>query len=579
MFLIIIAVARTRAFGKWASLRTWISDLIKCPYKHRCDTWVSGCARWTKKYNGNISKIKNTIETLNNRQKKNDKSQISKWIADTEAGTSCNWMGLELVYPELKTHINYVFKIRNGTYWTARRYANAAAEVPLTPAKRTRLEYSTVAKTGLIGPASKNDYNFNFPTQNNQKNQKTTKKFEKNNKKNNMNTTPKLNPINFTEVSIKHLLDGSEPQSLKKICFGGSDKKIGCGWSQFSGDIDADIEYVSSFIVEQAIQFMKTPIFVNENRVELYQTIKLEEGAQIISISSAKNLSTPVVVDEINKIFSIYGTIIDFSAFKNKKTSLFHTYGIKFLFKKNTEEFKIPEFIDIEDEKIALTYRECVATCSYCKKVGHWRTECPDVKKHKDSRSKYLSNKSQNTTYGVNNTKNNNQNIVGLVPSSILDTKIINLFLDVRNTIDKKNGKKKLAQKSLNEFQNFQNFIESLTNDRTQDGTNSLGKNTIGTEVQTVVQRYDTPSEPNRAKVQATKAMIINSNCDQPKIIPKGLYLAGNKLTKEINRVLYNEITLEASEIDFGTDYSCTSSPPVVEMMDSNDGIVDDSKV
>ncbi|PVU87399.1 hypothetical protein BB561_006355, partial [Smittium simulii] len=57
--------------------------------------------------------------------KKNDKSQISKWIADTEADTSCNWMGLELVYPELKTHINYVFKIRNGTYRTARRYAKS----------------------------------------------------------------------------------------------------------------------------------------------------------------------------------------------------------------------------------------------------------------------------------------------------------------------------------------------------------------------------------------------------------------------------------------------------------------------
>ncbi|PVU89997.1 hypothetical protein BB561_005073 [Smittium simulii] len=74
------AVARTRAFGKWSGLKTWISDLIKCPYKHRCDTW---------------------------------------------AGTSCNWMGLELVYPELKTHINYVFKIRNGTYWAARRYAKS----------------------------------------------------------------------------------------------------------------------------------------------------------------------------------------------------------------------------------------------------------------------------------------------------------------------------------------------------------------------------------------------------------------------------------------------------------------------
>ncbi|PVU86562.1 hypothetical protein BB561_006662, partial [Smittium simulii] len=85
-----------------------------CPYKHRCDTWVSGCTRWAKKYNGNINKIKNTIETLNNRIQKNDKSQISKWIADTE-----------VVYPELKTHINYVFKIRNGTYWTAQRYAKS----------------------------------------------------------------------------------------------------------------------------------------------------------------------------------------------------------------------------------------------------------------------------------------------------------------------------------------------------------------------------------------------------------------------------------------------------------------------
>ncbi|PVU93541.1 hypothetical protein BB561_003220 [Smittium simulii] len=42
--------------------------------------------------------------------------------------------------------------------------------------------------------------------------------------------------------------------------------------------------------VKQAIKFMKAPIFINERRVELYQTIKLEEGAQIISTPSAKNL-------------------------------------------------------------------------------------------------------------------------------------------------------------------------------------------------------------------------------------------------------------------------------------------------
>ncbi|PVU97541.1 hypothetical protein BB561_000479 [Smittium simulii] len=170
------AVARTRAFGKWASLRTWISDLIKCPYKHRCDTWVSGCTGWTKKYNGNINKIKNTIETLNNRQKKNDKSQISKWITGTEAGTSCNWMGLELA-------------------------------------------------------------------------------------------------------------------------------------------------------------------------------VKLEKKSYIISTPNAKSTSTPVIVDEIENIFLPYSAIVDFNAFKNKKTSLFHTLGTKLFFKRGIKEFKIFEFMDIKDKR------------------------------------------------------------------------------------------------------------------------------------------------------------------------------------------------------------------------------------
>ncbi|PVU94698.1 hypothetical protein BB561_002331 [Smittium simulii] len=48
---------------------------------------------------------------------------------------------------------------------------NAAAELSLPPVKRTRLEYSTVAKTGYIDPATKNDYYFNFPPKNSQKTQ------------------------------------------------------------------------------------------------------------------------------------------------------------------------------------------------------------------------------------------------------------------------------------------------------------------------------------------------------------------------------------------------------------------------
>ncbi|PVU90914.1 hypothetical protein BB561_004657 [Smittium simulii] len=111
------AVARTSAFGKWSGLRTWISDLIKCPYKNQ---------------------------------------------SDTEAGTSCNWMELELVYPELKTHIHYVFKIRNGTYWTARRYAKSgliekrfmysmeSATIRHTKQLYTNIQTSTSAYTQII---------------------------------------------------------------------------------------------------------------------------------------------------------------------------------------------------------------------------------------------------------------------------------------------------------------------------------------------------------------------------------------------------------------------------------------------
>ncbi|PVU91073.1 hypothetical protein BB561_004570, partial [Smittium simulii] len=42
------AVTKTRTFMKWADLRTWISDLIKCPYKNICDTWhmLLECSRW-----------------------------------------------------------------------------------------------------------------------------------------------------------------------------------------------------------------------------------------------------------------------------------------------------------------------------------------------------------------------------------------------------------------------------------------------------------------------------------------------------------------------------------------------------
>ncbi|OMJ24705.1 RNA-directed DNA polymerase from mobile element jockey, partial [Smittium culicis] len=44
-----VSVARDRGHSKWASSKTWISDLIHEPLKNRLDTWVSGTVRWKKR--------------------------------------------------------------------------------------------------------------------------------------------------------------------------------------------------------------------------------------------------------------------------------------------------------------------------------------------------------------------------------------------------------------------------------------------------------------------------------------------------------------------------------------------------
>ncbi|OMJ21154.1 LINE-1 retrotransposable element ORF2 protein [Smittium culicis] len=44
------STARERAYHKWPTLKTWIADLIKAPMKARMATWVTGSARWIKKF-------------------------------------------------------------------------------------------------------------------------------------------------------------------------------------------------------------------------------------------------------------------------------------------------------------------------------------------------------------------------------------------------------------------------------------------------------------------------------------------------------------------------------------------------
>ncbi|PVU92716.1 hypothetical protein BB561_003648 [Smittium simulii] len=159
-----------------------------------------------------------------------------------------------------------------------------------------------------------------------------------------------------------HLLDNSIPKALKKACYGGSDKKIGCSWTQFSGDIDAAIDHVALSIDDEYVSYqhektakityfmfyndesaekcMNTPTYYNCMAVELYQTVTLEEGTQIITILNTKNVNIREVVEAVNSTFTKNGIIYDFS-----------TYSVRVDLKKNIDRFT--EFSSIKQpEKI-----------------------------------------------------------------------------------------------------------------------------------------------------------------------------------------------------------------------------------
>ncbi|PVU87570.1 hypothetical protein BB561_006280 [Smittium simulii] len=216
--------------------------------------------------------------------------------------------------------------------------------------------------------------------QKNEKNEKKNGKFEKfqQNSKNNVKKIiiPAFNRQEFTEVSIMHLLDNYILKALKKACYGGSDTKIECSWTQFSSNINAAIDYVALKIYNE---YTSTDMIQEQKlhtSLELYQTVTLEEGAQIITIPKPKNVNIKNVVKAVNNSFTKNKIIYDFNKFV-----------------------------------LALTYSGCKSVCSFCKQQKNWKSDCPGLKKFKQINKK-------NNKKNIKSAPKINQNIVGLAPKT-----------------------------------------------------------------------------------------------------------------------------------------------------------------
>ncbi|PVU95698.1 hypothetical protein BB561_001666 [Smittium simulii] len=159
-------------------------------------------------------------------------------------------------------------------------------------------------------------------------------------------------------------------KNLKKVALSGSYKIIGCSCDQFATDTVAAIDYVTNFIgntyivvkqnkttrtnyfnfsnVKDAEIFLNAAIVYDDKLVDLYKKVKLEEGTQIITIQSFKKVNIINLLDKIKNLFTPHSKIVD------RNTSI----RTKISFKKSNEEFEIPSFLKLDNELVAITYKE-----------------------------------------------------------------------------------------------------------------------------------------------------------------------------------------------------------------------------
>lgn len=123
------AVKRCRALGKFPSLRTWISVLMKQVPRSRKSSWVTGGERWLKTFAegdmaGGPSAKRRLMEVFTMRASKKDRTKATAWA--TELGIRDGvpaWISLGVRHPELSISLVEIGRMRLGIFPTGSRLA------------------------------------------------------------------------------------------------------------------------------------------------------------------------------------------------------------------------------------------------------------------------------------------------------------------------------------------------------------------------------------------------------------------------------------------------------------------------
>ncbi|OLY78949.1 hypothetical protein AYI68_g6991, partial [Smittium mucronatum] len=288
------------------------------------------------------------------------------------------------------------------------------------------------------------------------------------------------------EVSIRHLLDGTPQQKLKKLCSMGSDKKVGMSWAQFKDEgrgafeaaksvsrhlpnlyfsMQEDFKVRTTYFIlhslEDAQELMGKYIMYDGKKIEFYQTVRYEEKVTVVNIPSFRDMDILSLIKLIGSQLGPLGSIKDISAWAIRGTNAFLPYGIRIFFVKNDVDTELPLFLTHEDGKINLFYQGCKPACSFCKQGGHWKSECNDLKQKKSKKTELDGNNSDGrekisvapiqelsvSKKGEDKTNNvhNNQKVSKLTLKTFKD-------ISENNALDIRDMEIKLSKKSKDEI-------------------------------------------------------------------------------------------------------------------------------
>ncbi|OMJ22797.1 hypothetical protein AYI70_g2644 [Smittium culicis] len=206
---------------------------------------------------------------------------------------------------------------------------------------------------------------------------------------------------NYKPVSLLEMVSGSKPNNKKILCMGGTPFKLGHRINDHGVDTDLVIESIleqlgdiqTCFEVDDKRKIVffkfidkvnqekakKKEIIYNQKKIELLETSEYSDEYKYITVPSYTGLSVWEVAQSIYNELKKIGEVIDITALKHVKFNSYPSKSLKIVLKTKNDK-DIPSTLSINESQVVLLWKGGQNICTYCKKIDHWKNQCPEIR-------------------------------------------------------------------------------------------------------------------------------------------------------------------------------------------------------